>query len=851
MAVPIINARTIRNGWGVNFSPTDGSPATLANCLNYLNTRWQRNDIFNTTSTGSYPPNNLNALQAAMVTNGMPDPNLKFECILTAYETDIPQWNWTNSQTFLNQALTLTTPNGNKLFACIEGPNELGCADVCSVIPNATTTFTDDTGSSGPIAAGAFNDWCQALGTYRTNNPTLFTGVEVISPTILYYSASAIASVLTHGGNANFMNNSTAVDYTTFHEYFAGGADNSIPDGPGASGAGASLTALQNAFASAVAPGKNVVLSETSGGGSSMASDGYSTMRLLLLTIMDHFATGNGHRVMVYQLLEDGSGFGIYQSNLTTPKPQAMALANLGNIMSLGNQYSLASNFTDTATFAPTYSGADLTVTGLTNPGSAGSLMILPKSDGSTVIAVWNEQSPNDNNTGGTTSPTITATPVTVNFGSSQTYNVFDPTGNAGSGANTASKMTLPLTPFLTGTGTSVNLNLHNVPLFIEFPGSVATSVPGSVAITAGLTTATTQTLNWTTASQSPTDYIITIQELTTTNAVTFPAVGFASTDGVENALATAANQPNNIWPSTTNYNNYQGSWTTWTTVSGITTGPPYVSLQIAPYPTTVNGGTGITFTPSTFLATAQSYFNLQAQNIASYGQQNILAVALGWEWNSGGINAANSTINGNYWDQTGNQANYIAMWRAWAQAYQTYAPNVIRAWCGNSTHMDSGGTLNDWYPGDDVVDAIGLDAYGSYAQNGAPGGPSTTDVTNDFGWMTVMSGATSLGVNHPAHATGAMTINGISTPIPTGGKKYIVIAEYQDTSAVPTFIQQVMAWATGSAVAGRLLVLNYWNGYVVGSGDLMTTSNGPGTQLVAGCLNHTYNAPYPIPRLS
>lgn len=76
----------------------------------------------------------------------------------------------------------------------------------------------------------------------------------------------------------------------------------------------------------------------------------------------------------------------------------------------------------------------------------------------------------------------------------------------------------------------------------------------------------------------------------------------------------------------------------------------------------------------------------------------------LGWEFN------------GQYypWYAVGNEANYVAAFRRAVGILRSICPEIRIEWCPNWTTVVSGVTINPepMYPGDDVVDVIGMDCY-------------------------------------------------------------------------------------------------------------------------------------------
>jgi hypothetical protein len=202
--------------------------------------------------------------------------------------------------------------------------------------------------------------------------------------------------------------------------------------------------------------------------------------------------------------------------------------------------------------------------------------------------------------------------------------------------------------------------------------------------------------------------------------------------------------------------------------------------------------------TSGTDLATAasgayDSYYEQFAQNLAASGNipgtnlPAIAAVRIGWEMNGSWFpwSIANSS---NQVDPT-LAANYVAAFRRLAGFIRTYAPHILIDWCINQ----SGADPTSAYPGDDVVDIVGMDLYeqnvGSFA--GAVGNGS------DFllAWLDKFSNAT-YGTNAPAGQT--------------GGKKLISFPEWQATANDGAFVTQMAAWM--NARGGRISYWNYWD---------------------------------------
>ena len=79
-------------------------------------------------------------------------------------------------------------------------------------------------------------------------------------------------------------------------------------------------------------------------------------------------------------------------------------------------------------------------------------------------------------------------------------------------------------------------------------------------------------------------------------------------------------------------------------------------------------------------------------------------------EWND-----LNKNMRRDAGEETGfTAANYVQMYRNVAQMFRQYAPNAALIWCPNSGLLggDKRDVFRPFYPGDDVVDWVGLDVY-------------------------------------------------------------------------------------------------------------------------------------------
>ena len=459
--VPVKNARDVRNGWGVNVSNDATTAANTAAALSFIGTRWIRLQFDGDTSA------TVAAIQAALVQRGEAEPQLKLQLLLNGYLEGAALNTWPAQQRWiLNGVLPVRGVGGRPVLAAIEGPNEVNSGNGGG--SRGPSDGVDKTGgrtdtSDNPVANRNFVEWARQVATFRRSNAKALQGVEILSPTILYFYPDNWSDTL---------DVSPYVDFGSFHYYSGLSGTGGVPSW---STNPDNFARMYRFAQSGICPGKPMVQSE--GGFSSQAnggyaSDGRSGARYQLMQILDHHAVG-GHRYMIYDLFnhprstsnhvttDHEENFGLYYGEMTTPKPAAIALRNLSNLLSLGNSYADPRNATDTMPFEPAYTGANLRLTGLRDAGSAGSALVLPKSDGSTMVAIWNEPLID---TGSGISVTPQANRVDVDFGSSHDFDVYDPTGGGGVADFTAQVSTRPI---FSGSGASVSLFLFGTPLLI------------------------------------------------------------------------------------------------------------------------------------------------------------------------------------------------------------------------------------------------------------------------------------------------------------------------------------------------------------------------------------------------
>lgn len=510
VAPPVKNARDAIDGIGFNLGNGAISTDTIGAALGFTCSRWFRvaAEGYQSLATG---------LQAGLVNSGTPNPNLKVMYLATAYAQndhgagDTFAWNTIQQPFILGTALQNLDANGHSTLWAIEGPNEVDASGQGGGTFHVNTTNVVagpyDGGTNDPDANLCMQEWASAFGSFKAANATQLNSKGHV---VEFYSAS-FSGYYFHPWVAIPL---TGVDYGTVHWYAA--------DPPGNLQGSVSLAAHMRAASTSYFNNANTPIVLTEGPIYQPSYIGSDTGNLQglgranALAWCDFFASG-GHRMFYFELTSDptnqSGGFGVaFESDGVTKLAFAYILNNINNLLSLGKNYGSTANISDLnnkPAFTPGFNSANVTISGM--PGAmvadAGNILILPKSDGSTMIAVWNEA-----NYVGNTSPP--ATPITVNFGSTQTYAVYDVSGSHG--ASTMAPAT-NLTAYASGTASSVTVNTYGMPVFIEIASSPPpTTVPSQITgVTVTGTTATSTTINWPAPTQSPTDYTITITEIT------------------------------------------------------------------------------------------------------------------------------------------------------------------------------------------------------------------------------------------------------------------------------------------------------------------------------------------------
>ena len=391
-------ARDLRNGWGVCGNPgIDAGIDAYATMLQRIGTSAIRSPLARD-GRPIGPQFELLRLATARLDPGAPPPRLT--AIVTAYLNDA-------ATTWAMQQGALRTVAASGLLGAIEGPNEINNR----VTGGGSHGPDDHADRTGPDAypANALA-WAKVLDQFRRQTPQL-RGVPLIAPSIASglredYARLPRLTGLVDAGNAHF---------------YAGGGRQpgfSIPPNPDV---GSFATVLGWAQAAQL-PGGPMWLTETGASTSgNYARDGVSQAKYLANQFFDAFAAG-AQRLYFYQLIDGSSAPGDTEGNFGlfrhdgSPKPAVAMFERLKHLLSVG-RFEDPRNRADTGPITAAYDPRDLTLGG---PAEA---LVLQKSDGSTVIAVWNEP-PIDDGKGNSLAPA--SQDVTLDLGSSQRFGVHD-----------------------------------------------------------------------------------------------------------------------------------------------------------------------------------------------------------------------------------------------------------------------------------------------------------------------------------------------------------------------------------------------------------------------------------------
>ena len=438
-------ARDLRNGWGVCGRPGfDAGIDAYAAMMGQIGARDLRTPLVQ--DRISAQPR-LELLHEALAKAGLAAPVPRVTALVTAYLNDLGT-NWDRQQA------ALLAFAGTGMLRAIEGPNEINNVQTGGGSHGPGDTV-DRTGP-GLYPANA-RAWAEAIGAFRARHGQALAGVRLVAPSIASGRQADYAALPNLAG---------LVDAGNVHFYAGRGRQPGFSIA-GASGAGTFENILAWARAAQL-PGGPMWLTEAGASTSgNYARDGVSQAKYIANQFFDFFATG-GQRLFFYQLL-DGSGapgeiegnFGLFRHD-GTPKPAAVLLGHLKHLLSL-DLYDDPRNASDVQPFVPAYDARALAVSGIgaTSWRLPPQTLVLHKSDGSTMIAVWNEPVIDDGQ-GRSLAPTLET--VTLDFGSVQTFSVHDLMAAAPLTGTTPRG-----TPF--DTARSVALAMRGYPMLVELRG--------------------------------------------------------------------------------------------------------------------------------------------------------------------------------------------------------------------------------------------------------------------------------------------------------------------------------------------------------------------------------------------
>ena len=440
---PVISvlARDLRNGWGVCGRPgLDAGIDAYAAMLEQIGTRDIRTSLV---VNGSSALPRFEELRRRMRQARMAAPTPRVTALVSAYLND-PRTTWRGQQ----PALLAMAATG--MLRGIEGPNEINNREVGDG-SHGPDDLTDQTGLLA--FPGNFRAWAQALHQFRQANAAALRGISLVAPSI----ASGLPWEY-----ARLPDVRAFVDAGNVHFYAGGGRQPSYSTG---------INPMVGYFANVAGWARSAQVQDgpfwlTESGATTSgnyARDGVSQAKYIANQFFDLFASG-GSRLFFYQLI-DGDGapgniegnFGLFRHN-GTPKPAAIMLGNLKHLLSL-DTYDNPRNTADLEAVTPAYDASALAVSGMGDVGQAGpGYLVMHKSDGSTMIAVWNEPAIDDGK-GNSLAPAPRT--VTLDFGSVQTFSIHDLLG-----ATPLTGTTPRGTQFDTGRTTTVAL--RGYPMLVE-----------------------------------------------------------------------------------------------------------------------------------------------------------------------------------------------------------------------------------------------------------------------------------------------------------------------------------------------------------------------------------------------
>lgn len=514
--INIITARRILDSIGFNGGPTyPGGPgsgpsaANYAAALQYCGSRWLRLRYLSGTLVSSHTDirDDAKNIQSAMLSASYTNPNLKIDLVADALTGNASSdlWDSVQGPWIISNFLPLNNNNSKPMLSAIEGPNEL---DVGSVQVNTTTAIASDATSINAARQG----WAAAMSSWRDTNASKLAGIPLLSPsysTPNYFGQAGTGGTTTLDTN---LNTSSKVDYPAYHFDI-----NTIQSSTGSSFKGQGMPSPQGARDSNTAIGTDLqfqaagtalagspntkswltqtsasiyTASNTTGYG----TDGKSVARAQMCWFLDFLLLG-GKRIFWFELMSDpnnkAGAYGWFSSSdWTTPKPSAVCLHNLVNIISPSKSYSGYDVDADVTPVAPTYDYTQLSVVNATDPSVAGSaaptnfssaltfqpsVLTIVRKDGSCVIAIWNE--PNIQNSYGDSGEiTPSGQSVQVSFGAAYSYSLYDISGSGGVGTMTPTATT---SPYATSKANTISVSLYGLPVLLELGSKLNVSSQG------------------------------------------------------------------------------------------------------------------------------------------------------------------------------------------------------------------------------------------------------------------------------------------------------------------------------------------------------------------------------------
>ena len=405
------------------------TPAQFAAALDYLKVMLMR---------GAYAHggvSDLAKMQAVRAAQSAPPARrVKYYCLTMAYLNDLMPWTQ-------QQPLLLEMAAAGVLWG-IAGPNEINNLGTGNGSRGPNDTINKTAAADFPANA---HDWATRIAAFRAAHADALEGVLIGGPDVAPIK----------GGAADYpasLNATGLVDYFDFHFYAGSGHQPGLPAGLNpAVGYFGNIHAWARAAWGVSFQG---ILSESGAptDGKSYAKDGISQAKYIANQQLDAFSVGC-RAVFTYDLFDGDSksddseaNYGLFLSDKTTPKPSALIVRRMQDLRSLNNNADDPANLNDTAPFVPGLTATSFSMTGMTfRPTSGTGMLFEHKSDGSSIIWLWNE--PPISAKGANITPEDDV--VTVHFPRARSFRVHD----------TMATTSLTTGPFSSGTSASVTLN--------------------------------------------------------------------------------------------------------------------------------------------------------------------------------------------------------------------------------------------------------------------------------------------------------------------------------------------------------------------------------------------------------